>query len=108
MHVENVHDDEIAEHKSDVEDITVPIELFPQSMLDLPPENKDLNEKRLRHEGKIRNLQEDIKRSEIDCQRLNDELQAYRRETEMVVEQRQELDASRQRMIGEIDAVLRA
>ena len=58
-------------------------------------ENKDLNEKRLRHEGKIRNLQEDIKRSEIDCQRLNDELQAYRRETEMVVEQRQELDASR-------------
>ena len=59
--------------------------------------HKDLHEKKLRHEGKIRSLQEDIKRSEIDRQRLTDELQVYRREAEMAGEQRQELDASRQR-----------
>ena len=68
-------------------------------------ENRDLNEKRLRHEGRIRSLQEDIKRSEVELQRLTEELHKYKQGAEIANDQRQELDAARQRIIGEIDAL---
>ena len=68
-------------------------------------ENKDLNEKRLRHELSIRGQQEENKRLEVNLQRTKDELQTHKREKDESFVYTQELNASLQRMKGEIDAL---
>ena len=68
-------------------------------------ENKDSNEKKLRHECTIKGLQEDNRRLEIDLQRSKQDLQKHKNEKEKTGEHQRDLDASLQRMRGEIDSL---